>query len=220
MLRIISSLIVSYLLGAVPSAYLLGRIFKNTDIRKRGSGNIGATNAFRVLGPVFGSSALILDVAKGLVCPTLVATYLAQADSLAHGLILRIILGLVAVIGHNWTLFLNFKGGKGVATSLGVIIGLSLIVNTLRISLGLAILTWAGIFLASGFVSLSSIISAVLFPVFMLIFKAPYELFILGLVLSVFILFRHKPNIYRLLRKEEHRFNVLKPFRKFFLPKP
>lgn len=217
--KIILSLFVSYLIGSIPCAYLLGKIFKGIDIRKHGSGNIGATNAFRVLGPIFGTSAFIFDVAKGLVCPTLIAGYLASADNLSWGLALRIILGVTSVIGHNWTIFLNFRGGKGVATSLGVVIGLATMSNSLVIVLALLILTWVSVFLATGFVSLASVFSALLVPVFMIIFKLPKELLILGLVLSAFIVFRHKSNIRRLLHKEEHRFYPLKSFRKLFSPK-
>lgn len=217
--KIILSLFVSYLLGSIPCAYFLGKIFKGIDIRKHGSGNVGATNAFRVLGPLFGTVALIFDVAKGLVCPTLIADYLAMADNFSWGLSLRIILGLTAVIGHNWTIFLKFRGGKGVATSLGVVIGLATMSYSLAIVLLFLILTWLAVFLATGFVSLSSIFSALLVPVFMIIFNVPNELLILGLFLSFFIIFRHKPNIYRLLHKEEHRFYPLKSLCKLFSPK-
>ncbi len=217
--KIILSLFVSYLLGSIPCAYFLGKIFKGIDIRKHGSGNVGATNAFRVLGPLFGTIALIFDVAKGLVCPTLIAGYLAMADNLSWGLALRILLGLTAVLGHNWTIFLNFRGGKGVATGLGVVIGLATVSNSLVIVLVLLILTWLAVFLATGFVSLSSVFSAILVPVFMVIFNLPKELLIMGLVLSSFIVFRHKPNIYRLLHKEEHRFYPLKSLWKLFSPK-
>jgi glycerol-3-phosphate acyltransferase PlsY len=216
MARIILSLLVSYFLGSIPSAYILGRAFKGIDIRKYGSGNIGATNAFRVLGPIFGSAALLFDIAKGLICATLVASFLGLADNLSWGLSLRIILGVSAVIGHNWTLFLNFKGGKGVATSLGVIIGLAIVVSPLRVVLILVILAWIATFLSTGFVSLASIVSASLFPLSMLFLKAPVELAISSVILAIFIIFRHKPNIHRLLRNEEHRFNPLNSFRKIF----
>lgn len=219
MLRIILSLAVSYLIGSIPFAYFLGKVFKKIDIREHGSGNIGATNAFRVLGPFFGIFALLFDAAKGLVCPTLIADYLAQADSISWNLTLRVILGVAAVSGHNWTIFLRFKGGKGVATSLGVMLGLAIISASLRAVLGITILAWLIIFLSSGFVSLSSVISALLFPVFILIFKVPFEFFVLGTILSVFIIFRHKSNIHRLLRKEEHRFDVLRPIKTFLSSK-
>lgn len=211
--KVILSLIVSYLLGAIPFAYLLGKIFKRIDIRKLGSGNVGATNAFRVLGPAFGIPALILDIAKGFVCSTLIADF-AHANELNWGLSLRVILGVTAVLGHNWTIFLKFRGGKGVATSLGVILGLALIVSSLRLALFFTILGWGIIFFFSGFVSLASITSAVLFSVFIFFLKSPPELCILGLILSSFIVIRHNHNIIKLLQKKEHRFNVLKSFQK------
>lgn len=219
MLRIILGLLISYLIGSIPSVYILGRVFKGIDIRKHGSGNIGATNAFRVLGPVFGISALIFDIAKGVACPTLIADNLALADSHHLGMALRIIFGLTAVAGHNWTVFLNFRGGKGVATSLGVIIGLAIIAQPLKIALFFIILTWITIFLISGFVSLASIISAVLFPILMVIYRSPPELAVLSIILAVFIIFRHNSNIYRLLHHQEHRFNTSKPLQRLFFKK-
>lgn len=208
-LRIILAIIISYLLGSIPFAYLLGRV-RGVDLRKSGSGNVGATNAFRVLGPGWGAVALILDILKGVICPTLIAEYVLRNQDLSGAMMLRIVLALSVVAGHNWTIFLGFKGGKGVATSLGVFVGLSFISASLRQSLIAGIVVWAVVFLGSGFVSLASIAAAAAFPVFMLTYKSAGELSILSAFLSIFIILRHKANIYRLLHNKENCFRIFK----------
>ncbi|HDZ76626.1 MAG TPA: glycerol-3-phosphate 1-O-acyltransferase [Candidatus Omnitrophica bacterium] len=210
MLKLILGIISSYLIGAIPFAYLFGRICKGIDIRKYGSGNVGATNAFRVLGPILGIAALLCDISKGFICPTLIANYAVNTIDSSWVLSFRILLGVSAVCGHNWTLFLRFKGGKGVATSLGVIIGLAIIIAPLRIIILLTLVSWVLIFLGTGFVSLASISAACLFPILNITFNTPKELLALSLGLCLFIILRHKSNIYRLLHKQESRFYPLK----------
>src|ERR1017187_10342864 len=141
----------AYLIGSIPVAYIFGRLFKGIDIREHGSGNMGATNAFRVLGKGPGTLVLILDIIKGIVPITLLSNVFGLGDALS-----LVIISVAAVAGHNWTVFLGFKGGKGMATSLGVLIGLAIQLPGLRIVLGLATLTWLVLFLAFGFVSLAS----------------------------------------------------------------
>ena len=105
-LNVVGAVIVSYLIGAIPTAYIFGRALKGIDIRQHGSGNVGATNAFRILGKGPGTAVLLLDVLKGAVVTSLVADLFGQTDPL-----MRVILGIIVVCGHNWTVFLNFKGG-------------------------------------------------------------------------------------------------------------
>lgn len=198
-LKIILSLIAAYLIGAIPSAYLFAKFFQGVDIRKFGSGNVGATNAFRVLGRLAGVLVLIADIAKGLVCTTLLADFLV----LPQMELWRIILGVVVVIGHNWTIFLRFKGGKGMATSLGVLIGIAIEIASTRVILALLVLVWVIIFLWFGFVSLASIVVGVCLPIFMAVFNQSLPLVILGIIFCSFIVLRHKANIRRLLNKEE-----------------
>ena len=102
-------------------AYIFGRVLKNLDIREHGSGNMGATNAFRVLGKGPGTIVLILDIIKGIIPVTVLANVFGLEDALS-----LVIISVAAVAGHNWTVFLGFKGGKGMATSLGVLIGLAI----------------------------------------------------------------------------------------------
>ncbi|HOX54427.1 MAG: glycerol-3-phosphate 1-O-acyltransferase PlsY [Candidatus Omnitrophica bacterium] len=211
-LKIILGIIISYLLGSIPSAYIIANIFSKVDIRKHGSGNVGATNVFRVLGKLPGILVLIFDIAKGL----LAVVYLPDLLGLPED-IYRALFGLLAVVGHIWTVFLHFKGGKGVATSLGVMFGLAIKITSLRIVLALALSSWVAIFLIGGFVSLASILTVLFVPIYMLIFNQSLEIVLLGIILCIIIVYKHTSNINRLLRGEESRFNILPFKRKRFL---
>lgn len=199
---LLAGIIISYLLGSIPTAYLFGKILRGIDIRKFGSGNVGATNAFRVLGPTWGIIVLILDLLKGIISVTLVANYFLSYFGIPSE-VLRIIYGIACVCGHNWTLFLRFRGGKGVATTLGVLAGLTTAVVELRLILFLVILVWFLTFLSFRFVSLASVLSAISLPIFVFIFHPLKELLILSLLLAIFIVIRHKKNILSLLSGKE-----------------
>ena len=112
------SLVLAYFIGAIPTGYWAGRLLKGIDIREHGSKNMGATNVLRVLGKGPGIAVLLIDILKGVLPLTLIANLLGISDPLT-----LVLIGIAAVAGHNWTVFLGFKGGKGVATSLGVLIG-------------------------------------------------------------------------------------------------
>jgi glycerol-3-phosphate acyltransferase PlsY len=201
------SVVLAYLIGSIPVAYIFGRMLKNLDIREHGSGNMGATNAFRVLGKGPGTIVLILDIIKGIIPVTVLANAFGLGDPLS-----LVIISVAAVSGHNWTIFLGFKGGKGMATSLGVLMGLAIQLPGLRIVLGLALLIWVVLFLALGYVSLASIAAAVALPILMVVFEAPFPMKVMGIVLCVFIVFRHSSNIKRLVKGQENRVSF--PFRK------
>lgn len=205
---LIPAVALSYLIGSIPSAYILGRLAKGIDIRKHGSGNVGATNAFRALGPRIGIMVLVLDALKGLVCVVFIADFLISQGIAVDSLLLRALLGVIAVLGHSFTIFLRFKGGKGMATTLGVLIGFALKIPALKIILLAEILLWLAVFSISRIVSLASIVSAVLFPIFFIILKQPLPLILMGLTLAIFVIIRHKSNIYRLLHKQEPRLNL------------
>lgn len=199
-LNVVGAVIVSYLIGAIPTAYIFGRALKGIDIRQHGSGNVGATNAFRILGKGPGTAVLHLDVLKGAVVTSLVADLFGQTDPL-----MRVILGIIVVCGHNWTVFLNFKGGKGIATSLGVLIGLTIAIASIRPVVLYTFLSWIVTFLVGGYVSLASIIAAIILPVLALIFPQPFAVIMLSVILCVFVVLRHRPNITRLLERKEGR---------------
>lgn len=201
------SLLVTYLIGSFPTAFVFAKLYKRIDIRQYGSGNIGATNAFRILGKLPGIIVLIIDIFKGLICPTLIADLFGPV-----ALINRMVLGIAVVVGHNWTLFLKFKGGKGMATGLGVLIGLAIKAPLVRPALLLSVLIWIVIFSLSGIVSLSSIVAAFFLPILMVFFSVPLELIVLGIIFCAFVVLRHQSNISRLLKREEPL--VFKPFLK------
>jgi len=198
-IKFIGSAGLSYLIGSIPTAYIFGKFMKGIDIRQHGSGNVGATNAFRVLGKGPGTAVLILDIIKGVVPVVVVAGFLVPDVS---G---RIAAAVAAVCGHNWTCFLNFKGGKGIATTLGVLIGLTVAIPEARPAVGLCVLSWALCFSITGIVSVSSLVAAIFLPVLMLVFNVPTGLVLLSIVFTVFVVFRHRPNIHRLLIGQEPR---------------
>ena len=199
----------AYLLGSIPFGFLMAKA-KGIDIRKAGSGNIGATNALRVLGKPAGIAVLLLDVAKGFAAVWLCAVLVKQFSANTDLETLRVVAGIGAVLGHNYTCWLKFKGGKGIATTLGVLIGLSFKIAGLKSVLGLVILTWIIVFAVTRIVSLSSISSAVLLPVYMMIFRQSKVLIFSGLLLSIFAIIRHKSNLLRLLQGKEPRLSFKK----------
>lgn len=184
-----------YVLGSVPFGYLVGRLWANVDIRKAGSGNIGATNVMRTLGAVPAVLVLFLDAAKGWVCVA-AATRLGFSDVWIAGS------ALAVVAGHNWSLFLKLKGGRGIATALGILIGLAPYV-----ALGLVIV-FIVVVTISRYVSLGSIVASALLPLALFLNHLPAVYIVAGAVLSVWSIIRHMPNIRRLLAGTEHRFGV------------
>ena len=197
-------LIIAYLLGSIPTSYLMGRILKKIDIRKFGSGNIGATNAFRVLGVKVGILTLIIDVAKGFFAIQLGKYILENPDDL-----FLIFIGLAVILGHICTIFLKFKGGKGVATSAGVFI--ALIPIPVFITLVVFILT----VLISKYVSLGSLLAALTLFITELIINinnsfAEIEILILIFIITVFIIIRHRENIKRILKGNENKIKFKK----------
>lgn len=207
---IIPGIIISYLIGSLPTAYLFGRLFKRIDIREHGSGNMGATNALRVLGRGAGITVLLIDILKGALPVIFIGDYLVARNPGLSPEVVRIIIGISCICGHNWTVFLKFKGGKGVATTLGVLIGLSLGIPVFAKSLILIIFLWLIVFLFSRIVSLASLIAAFAFVPLLVIFRSPMVLVVFGLLISAFIVVRHKKNISRILQGKESRITFRK----------
>ncbi|MBC7341557.1 MAG: glycerol-3-phosphate 1-O-acyltransferase PlsY [Clostridia bacterium] len=183
-------LIFSYILGAVPFGYLVGR-YLGTDIRKFGSGNIGTTNAFRVLGAGPGLVVLFGDVAKGVI-PVLLG-------SRVGGPTLAVLAGILAVIGHNWPIFLKFRGGRGVATGAGMLIALAPLVTLICFSV------WIVVVLTTRYVSLGSIVAACSAPIVMLLLHQPWQFVLVTILLALVIVWRHRPNLKRLLAGTEYK---------------
>jgi acyl phosphate:glycerol-3-phosphate acyltransferase len=182
----------AYLVGSIPSAIIVGKLWKGIDVRQHGSGNIGATNVFRVLGAGPGAVVLILDALKGVSGVYLGMIWLGEGWGPVLG-------GLVAVAGHNWSVWLGFKGGRGVATALGIIIML-----VPKISL-IVICVFALIVYFTRYVSLGSIVAAVLVPLLMLWFSEPLPVLVFGFVAAFFVVIRHRANIGRLMNGSELR---------------
>jgi glycerol-3-phosphate acyltransferase PlsY len=182
--------ILAYLVGSIPNGLILGKYLWDVDLRQFGSKNIGATNAYRVLGPKPAFWVFLTDMLKGVfgvyVGQVLVGTPLAS-----------IVGGIAAIAGHNWSVFLKFKGGRGVATGLGVI---AIIAPKVTI---FVFAVWSFIVYFTRYVSLASIIAATLVPITMWLMGERSEFFYFGLVAAGFVIVRHKPNIERLLKGEE-----------------
>jgi glycerol-3-phosphate acyltransferase PlsY len=190
----------SYMLGAIPTSYWVGRAFHSLDLREHGSGNLGATNALRVLGWRSAVPVVLVDISKGYV-PVRVFAELAGVAfpwTLAFG--------TAAILGHMFSLFVGFKGGKGMATSAGVFLGLAPIAV-----LG-GLIVWLGLTLPTGYVSLGSIGAAFVLPG--LIALTPHEggstLVWFSSLLAVFVIWKHRTNIGRLARGEENSFRGAK----------
>ncbi len=222
MLWIILVLIISYFIGSIPTAYIFGWVIKGVDIRKFGSGNTGATNALRLLGKGWGVVILALDILKGFLPVIFLGDFLVKELNLTQasynpaGIFtgqaqnLFIIIGLSCICGHNWTIFLKFKGGKGVATTLGVLLGLAVKITGLKVVLGLTVLVWFTSFFIVRIISLSSILAALSFPLFTILFRQSAIVILVGILLSIFIILRHKSNIKRLLEGKEKRISFRK----------
>ncbi len=202
MLALAGALIGSYLLGSIPAAHIAG-LSKGIDLRKHGSGNLGATNVIRVLGTKIGLLVFAFDMAKGALPVALFSRWL-PADALILGdpTITGIACGIAAIAGHVRPIYLKFgKGGKGVATAAGVFLALAPI-QTL-----LTLIIFAVVLLSSGFVSLGSLTGAVMLPVLLAItVSVRSPLFAISVLVGIFVFWTHRANIGRLRRGEEHRF--------------
>jgi acyl phosphate:glycerol-3-phosphate acyltransferase len=228
MIELILLIVCSYFIGAIPTAYIIGKIFKKIDLRKFGSGNLGSTNAFRVLGIPLGILVQVIDISKGLIV-VLFITNLFYSNLPFNNYtpfeditILRIIAGVSAVIGHSFSVFVSFKGGKGINTALGVLVSLA------PIDVGISVGFFIFILLSSGYVSLGSIAASFIFPMILFIrenwFKVEINgyntLIFFAIALSVFLIYNHRGNIKRLLNGNENRFDKLWLIRIFKIKAP
>ncbi len=182
----------SYLLGSIPFGVIFAK-FKGVDIRKTGSGNIGTSNAFRALGPLIGTLVFLFDTMKGYLPVFAGGLYSIASDRP----LIQILLGICSVLGHNYSVFLNMKGGKGVATSFGVFLALSPLVALS----GLAV--WAITVLVSRISSLASLIAAAALPVLMLLFHQPLAFIVFSIIAAGLVFYMHKANIRRLMAGTE-----------------
>jgi acyl phosphate:glycerol-3-phosphate acyltransferase len=189
-------LILSYLLGSTPTSYLIAKHFHGLDLREHGSGNLGATNAFRVLGARSALPVMLIDIAKGFV-PVWLFPRLTGA-----GFAWTLAFGAAAIVGHMFSVWVGFKGGKGMATSAGVFLGLA----PWAVLGGLVL--WCALTFGTGYVSVGSVVTALALPV--VIALTPHRggtgLLWFSVVLAAMVVWAHRSNIRRLVRGEEHRF--------------
>lgn len=187
-------LVAAYLLGSIPTGLLLGKLC-GVDVRREGSGNIGATNLYRTVGRWVGILTLLGDCLKGAVPVLIARQYLAPAEFAAW-------VGLAAFCGHVFSLFLKFKGGKGVATALGVF----LVLSPLAVACALAL--FVGLMLVWRYVSLGSIMAAALMPLAVALLGGSREQVLVTLIISLVVIAKHRENISRLLAGTENRFKA------------
>lgn len=201
-LSYIITALAAYLLGSIPTGYLVAKA-KGIDIRSVGSGNIGATNVFRILGKGWGIFVLLADALKGFLACSLVVflvrKYIWADTGFAGKEVLAIVAGVSAILGHNYTCFLKFKGGKGIATTAGVLI--ALVPWALLIVLGI----WILVFAISRYVSLASIVAAFCLPFVVWSLRSSQLMIFITAILALLAIYKHKANIQRLLNGTENR---------------
>ena len=183
----------AYLIGSIPTGLILGKAIWHKDLRQYGSHNIGATNAWRILGSKAGILIFLLDFIKGQLGVMLAGCVLGTPGAMVLG-------GFFAIVGHMFSPFLGFKGGKGVATGLGVLAALMPKITAI------VFIVWLVLFALTRYVSVASIVAAVLAPILAALFKQPAEFFAFALAAAVMIVWRHRENILRLKAGRENRF--------------
>lgn len=199
MVATILGVVVSYLLGSIPFGYIAGKALKGIDIREHGSGNVGATNVLRTLGAKAGIVVLLLDAAKGFVSVLVIGSLAVRFSQTLNPYMAKALCGAAAIIGHDFPIFLGLKGGKGVATGLGVFLAATplyawLAINVFIVALGLA-----------SYVSVGSLLMAASLPVLMVVFRASEWYLGLSLFWLVSVIYSHRENIRRLLQGKEPR---------------
>ena len=185
--------IASYLIGAIPFGLMIGRL-AGIDVRSSGSGNIGATNVTRLAGKKLGVFTLLLDCLKGFLPIFLAAKLLAQEPGSE---LIVLLCGILAVVGHMFPVYLGFKGGKGVATGLGVFLFLS------PLAIAISFVVFVATVALSGFVSAGSLLASGLFPLWLWLLGEPAGAIVTGVIIALLIWFKHHENIGRLLKGEE-----------------
>jgi len=198
-------IILSYLVGSFPTAIMAGKLILKDDIRNHGSGNAGATNVYRVMGWKPALVVVLIDIGKGVVATLLISKIGTNPVSLDITLI-RIAAGASAIIGHVWTIFAGFKGGKGVGTAFGVLLALAPIASAA------SGVIWIILVFTTRIVSIGSISAGILFPIMLIIEKKLLNkhisdsLIIMGILIALLIIVTHRSNIFRLIKGEENRF--------------
>lgn len=203
-LALLAAVVLSYVVGSFPTSYVITRMVKGTDIRKSGSGNAGATNVLRTVGRMPALVTLLIDMFKGAFAVIIVGDFFYGYDIDLNYSFYRGLLALAVVCGHIWSVFLRFKGGKGVATTIGAAFALA--PNVLWPSLAI----WVIVFMLSHYVSLASVIALVAFPVIAVLFNTSIYTVLFSIVICVISIYKHKSNIDRLLNGQETKIKISK----------
>ena len=191
-MRYLILIIISYLLGASPNAYIIARLVRDIDIRNYGSGNVGATNVARILGFKYGIIVLLLDILKGFLAVYIAGIFFPQAS------LPLVLAGVMVIVGHSFSVFIEFTGGKGVATMVGVILGLY------PFAILIFILVWLSVTAGTRYVSLGSILGAFSLPLVFWV-KGYNHYIIFGIFIVLFLIYTHRENIKRLLAGKENK---------------
>ena len=196
--------VIAYLLGSIPTAVWIGLKFYNTDVRNHGSKNAGATNTFRVLGKKPGIIVLFIDIIKGALAVTLPLILFSNSLEYNELVNIQLVCGITAIIGHIFPVFARFNGGKGVATSLGVVVGIH--PPTAIVCIGLFLI----FFLFTQMVSVGALIAAIAFPLVLNFIFGNDNVWLtaFSIILSVAVIFAHRQNIKRLVNGEENKMNL------------
>lgn len=200
----ILSVFAAYIIGSFPTSYIMGRLVKGIDVREAGSKNAGATNVLRTVGKIPALITLIVDIAKGFLVVTVLADYFYSIDVPFVYEFYKPLLGFIAICGHIWPVWLKFRGGKGVATTLGVALGLAPLVLLPSLVIWIAVFAW------KKFVSLASILSLMAFPIFACISGCPVYTTVFSVAICAIVIYKHKTNIARLLKGQENKTTIFK----------
>lgn len=212
-------ILLSYLVGSIPSSIWVGKLVKGVDIRNHGSGNAGATNTFRLLGWRPGVAVLIIDFCKGFISSfwiSQLAYYIGSGPVALFSFwevdpFLKILCGIVAIIGHMFPIFANFDGGKGMATAAGMLCGIE------PVSVGIAAVVFTAVMFSSRYVSLASLVAAFIYPLVLVSLRYGFgwnldgSILIFGAIAGIGIIIKHRGNIRRLLNGTENQVSSFKP---------
>ena len=215
---LVTTILISYLLGAIPTSIWIGKALQGVDIRMHGSGNAGATNTFRILGWKAGSLVALIDLVKGFTAAFFVSWLglaIAGYPDLLFGAeaftLFQLIAGTIAVLGHMYPVYVRFNGGKGVITAAGMLFAIE------PISISLTLIVFLAVMFSTRYVSVGSITGAIVYPLFLIILQTQFDMEIANsllfftIAIGLIIIFRHRSNIKRLIEGNENRIRSFKP---------
>ena len=198
------AVLLAYFIGSIPSAIWVSKWFFGVDVRDYGSNNAGATNTFRVIGRVAGFTVLFFDILKGWVSVKILTSLILYEPQSSEFINMQLVVGITAVIGHVFPIYEKFQGGKGVATLMGIILAINF-----SAAIGCVVI-FLLIFIFSSYVSLGAIVAAIFFPIITIFIVRVESISVVyfSIFISILVILTHKPNIYRLLNKDENKMKI------------